>query len=293
MTLMRLIRAALLMNLQILIFVFGLIASSQTYAWGSTGHRLVCQLAYDRLSVTAKTFVAETLALGVELDGNGDNDFAEACLWPDAARHKDYQGTYEWHFINVPAAARGIEFARDCAAMDCIAVGIQRNLTYLARPTSGKREQARKAAALRFLGHFIGDLHQPLHVSHAEDWGGNKIRVTWFDEEVNLHAVWDTKIIERAGLTYPDSIEFLGSVEGQFKSRNVLAWMRESFRLARSHAYANINGAPIQSGDELDRAYFERSKPVVIEQLATAARRLAYLIEGIADGTLDTNILIE
>ncbi|MEX2327944.1 MAG: S1/P1 nuclease, partial [Pseudomonadales bacterium] len=97
----------------------------------------------------------------------------------------------------------------------------------------------------------------------------------------------------RAGLTYPDSIEFLGSVEGEFKSRNVLAWMRESFRLARSHAYANINGAPIQSGDELDRAYFERSKPVVIEQLATAARRLAYLIEGIADGTLDTNILIE
>jgi hypothetical protein len=177
--------------------------------------------------------------------------------------------------------------------MDCIAVGIQRNLTYLARPADGKREQARKAAALRFLGHFIGDLHQPLHVSHGEDWGGNKIRVAWFDEEVNLHTVWDSKIIERAGLTYPDSTEFMGSVEGQFKSHNVLAWMRESFRLARSHAYAGINGAPIQSGDKLDMAYFERSKPVVIEQLATAARRLAYLIEGVADGTLDTNILIE
>lgn len=284
---------SLLRSLPILTLVFALLASPESQAWGSTGHKLVCQLAYNQLSGEAKTFVADTLALGVDLDGNGDNDFAEACLWPDKARYDDYKGTYEQHFINVPAAARGIEFARDCAAMDCIAVGIQRNLTYLARPADGKREQARKAAALRFLGHFIGDLHQPLHVSHGEDWGGNKIRVVWFDEEVNLHTVWDSKIIERAGLTYPASMEFMGSVEAQFRSRNVLAWMRESFRLARSHAYAGVDGKPLQSGEKLDMAYFERSKPVVIEQLATAARRLAYLIEGLAAGTLDTNILIE
>lgn len=262
-------------------------------AWGSEGHRIVCRLAYDRLSDEARAFVDETLALGVLLDGNGDNDFAEACNWPDEAKYNDYRGSYEQHFINVPRRAKSIRFARDCAAMDCIAVGIQRSLTYLARPAEGDREKARKAAAMRFLGHFVGDLHQPLHVSHAEDWGGNRIKVTFFDERTNLHAIWDVGILERAGITYPASLDLLAGAKTEFGSRNVLDWMRESLRLARSHAYAGIDGKPIKSGDALGDAYFERSKPVVIEQLATAGRRLAYLIERLADGSLDTNILIE
>ena len=269
------------------------IAATNTYAWNETGHKLLCQMAYDNLTDKGKTFVAETLALGKQLDGNGKNDLAQACIWPDRARFKDYKGSYEQHFINIPEKAKSIDFARDCAAMDCIAVGIQRSLTYLARPASGKREEARKAAALRFLGHFIGDLHQPLHVSHGEDRGGNQIRVKWFGEDTNLHAVWDSKILERAGLEYPASVKLLESVDADFGSRNVLAWMRESFKLARSYAYTNIDGSKIVDAEMLDMAYFERSKPIVIEQLAKGAKRLTFLIDGLANGTAATNILIE
>lgn len=275
------------------ILVSALLVAESAMAWGSEGHRIVCRLAYDRLSAEGKAFVAETLALGELLDGNGENDFAEACTWPDEAKYDDYRGTYEQHFINVPRRAETIRFARDCAAMDCIAVGIQRSLTYLARPPEGDREKARKAAALRFLGHFIGDLHQPLHVSHAEDWGGNRIKVTFFGEQTNLHAIWDVGILQHAGITYPASVDLLAKADTEFASRNVLEWMRESLWLARSHAYAGVDGKPVESGDALGQAYFERSKPVVIEQLATAGRRLAYLIERLAEGSLDTNILIE
>ena len=127
--------------------------------------------------------------MGQFLDGNSDNDLASACLWADDAKYAKYAGTYESHFLNVPRSENKIEFSRDCAALDCIAVGIQRNLNYLAQTATSDRERARKAAALRFLGHFIGDLHQPLHVSNLEDWGGNKIKVSWFGKKSNLHEV--------------------------------------------------------------------------------------------------------
>ncbi len=269
-----------------------LLLSQGAAAWGADGHQLVCQLAWDRLSEPARAFVAETLAMGEELDGNGENDLAAACLWPDAARFETYKGTYEEHFINVPRTARNIDFARDCAAMDCIAVGIQRSLTYLSRPAESRREEARKAAALRFLGHYMGDLYQPLHVGHGEDWGGNKISVTWFGEDSNLHRVWDSGILDRANITYPESLDVIAAVEVE-QPPGVLEALQASFKLARSHAYANVGGRPVGMDAVLGDAYFERNKPVVIEQLARSAHHLTVLIEGLARGTLDTNILIE
>lgn len=271
------------------------IATTSTHvaAWGETGHQLVCELAYEGLSDKGKRFVEETLAMGKELDGNGKNDFAQACLWPDKARFADYKGTYEQHFINIPRGEKDINFARDCAALDCIAVGIQRSLVYLSKTPEGAREEARKAAALRFLGHFVADLHQPLHVSHGEDWGGNRIRVSFFDEQTNLHAVWDTALVSRSGLEYPASLVFLGGIDMEVGSPNVLSWMRDSFKLARFHAYMGMDGTPVKSGDSLGIDYLERSKPVVIEQIRKASVRLTYLIEKLAEGKLNTNILIE
>lgn len=263
------------------------------YAWGNEGHQLVCGLATQYLTAKAKRFVKQTLAWGQYIDGNGKDDFADACVWPDKAKYSTYKGSYEAHFLNVPKADDHINLARDCAALDCIAVGIQRSLVYLSRPADGRREKARKAAALRFLGHFIGDLHQPLHVSNEEDWGGNKIKVSWFGKSTNLHAIWDAGIIEHAGLKYPQGIEKLKALDVKIGSTNVLDWMRESFKLARNEAYIGTNGKPIRSGDKLGLAYYKRSEPIVMHQLAVAGVRLAYLINELVAGKLDTNILIK
>ena len=261
-------------------------------AWGADGHRLICAMAEAKLTPEAKSMLSETLRMGKFLDNNADEDFPEACLWPDKARHTTHKGSYEEHFINVPKSEDSVDFARDCAALNCVATAIQRNLVYLSRDAQGKREKARKAAALRFLAHFVGDLHQPLHVGNGEDWGGNKIRVNWYGKKANLHGIWDYEILKKAGITYPDSLEYLQEIKLEDNTSDVLAWIRTSFRLARNNAYKDTEGNLIASGDTLSDAYFERAKPIVMSQISLSSSRLAYLLNELAAGTLDTNILI-
>ncbi len=261
-------------------------------AWGADGHRLICAMAEAKLTPEAKSMLSETLRMGKFLDNNADEDFPEACLWPDKARHTTHKGSYEEHFINVPKSEDSVDLARDCAALNCVATAIQRNLVYLSRDAQGKREKARKAAALRFLAHFVGDLHQPLHVGNGEDWGGNKIRVNWYGKKANLHGIWDYEILKKAGITYPDSLEYLQEIKPEDSAGDVLAWIRTSFRLARNNAYKDTEGNLIASGDTLGDAYFERAKPIVMSQISLSSSRLAYLLNELAAGTLDTNILI-
>jgi len=261
-------------------------------AWGADGHRLICAMAEAKLTPEAKSMLFETLRMGKFLDNNADEDFPEACLWPDKARHTTHKGSYEEHFINVPKSEDSVDLARDCAALNCVATAIQRNLVYLSRDAQGKREKARKAAALRFLAHFVGDLHQPLHVGNGEDWGGNKIRVNWYGKKANLHGIWDYEILKKAGITYPDSLEYLQEIKPENSAGDVLAWIRTSFRLARNNAYKDTEGNLIASGDTLGDAYFERAKPIVMSQISLSSSRLAYLLNELAAGTLDTNILI-
>lgn len=261
-------------------------------AWGADGHRLICAMAEAKLTPEAKSMLSETLRMGKFLDNNADEDFPEACLWPDKARHTTHKGSYEEHFINVPKSEDSVDLARDCAALNCVATAIQRNLVYLSRDAQGKREKARKAAALRFLAHFVGDLHQPLHVGNGEDWGGNKIRVNWYGKKANLHGIWDYEILKKAGITYPDSLEYLQEIKPEDSTGDVLAWIRTSFRLARNNAYKDTEGNLIASGDTLGDAYFERAKPIVMSQISLSSSRLAYLLNELAAGTLDTNILI-
>ena len=261
-------------------------------AWGADGHRLICAMAEAKLTPEAKSMLSETLRMGKFLDNNADEDFPEACLWPDKVRHTTHKGSYEEHFINVPKSEDSVDLARDCAALNCVATAIQRNLVYLSRDAQGKREKARKAAALRFLAHFVGDLHQPLHVGNGEDWGGNKIRVNWYGKKANLHGIWDYEILKKAGITYPDSLEYLQEIKPEDSASDVLAWIRTSFRLARDNAYKDTEGNLIASGDTLGDAYFERAKPIVMSQISLSSSRLAYLLNELAAGTLDTNILI-
>ena len=100
----------------------------------------------------------------------------------------------------MPVGAAGIDLARDCPpersyVIRAIAtpIGTLRNQTVSATD---------KAEALKFLSHFVGDLHQPLHAGRAEDRGGNAIRVRFLGEETSLHEVWDGGLIAGMGLDW-------------------------------------------------------------------------------------------
>ena len=266
----------------ILLFLILMIGSNTTNAWGWEPHKLICALAERQLTPDAQKLVNRWLEDASSLKG-GVVSFPEACLWPDKVKYSTRKSTFEHHYINVPDHAEHVDLLRDCAALDCTAIGIQRSLTYLSSAAVGDRATARQATALRFLGHYIGDLHQPLHVGNASDWGGNKIKVIWQGKETNLHALWDYEMPEKMNLRHPESIPFLASVDVPANG-SVLSWMNESLSLARSNAYKAADGNRISNGDTIDEAYFKGNKPIIIRRIAEAAARLAALLNGIAEG---------
>jgi hypothetical protein len=275
--------------------------AGEVSAWDEQGHRIVCRIAFELLSDQGRALVRTTREWEPFVS-NPDNEprttpsFEASCVWPDDARHDTHLDTYEYHFINVPKAAPELLLARDCAALDCVLVAIQRYAQYLARTPEGDREKGRQAEALRFLGHFVGDLHQPLHVSHAEDRGGNSLAVTWFGQPTNLHKVWDALIAERGSLTTEqDALALVADITAEERQRwatfDGVGWARESLQQARQVAYVQPDGTDVLPGTALAEPYFARALPVVREQLKKAGVRLAHLLNAAADGTLPPNLL--
>jgi len=116
-----------------------------------------------------------------------DDSFTDACTWPDHPRKRA-----EEHFINVPRTLQTIATAQCQGAPTCLFTAIVTDREVLRT----SNDDAAKLASLKFLGHWIGDIHQPLHVSFADDRGGNFIRESGPCVD-SLHTVWDTCIIEK------------------------------------------------------------------------------------------------
>lgn len=261
-----------------------LVASNPAHAWSGYVHRLICEQAYERLSQPAKKLVVR-LSRG-ENQAEGYADFAESCEWPDEVRRTTHKATYEYHFINVPRE-RTLFLPRDCAAHDCVHQAIKRYAIYLSDPN---RREEQRAEALRFLGHFVGDIHQPLHVGNKEDRGGNDIYVLWPGEEKpdRLHAIWDGRLPRHLGFDNSDAYASLLAVADEqwfdeWRNFNIDGWATESFGLARSFAYTNSSGQPLQNGALIDDAYIHRATPLVRQRLQQAIIRLAWILEQAAE----------
>lgn len=112
--------------------------------------------------------------------------------WADQVRDEPaFEGwSPPLHFINTPDWQCAFTPATDCTNDRCLYGAI---LNYTARATKMTGEQ--QYEALKFLDHFLGDIHQPLHVAFASDYGGNSIKGTFFGESENLHHIWDYNIL--------------------------------------------------------------------------------------------------
>jgi hypothetical protein len=273
---------------------------SAALAWGFGGHEIVCELAYRQLSEEGRRLVREIRSEGGLQE---PPRFSQTCGWPDTVRDGPFSGTSNYHFLNVEEGASGPDLARDCAALDCVVAAVQRYATVVARePGSSRRDRRARAEALRFLGHFVADLHQPLHLGERADLGGNTIEVSWFGDRgdpgrpMQLHRVWDSEIIESADLESRAAVaRLLARIReeeidhgGRFA---LTAWAAESHRLAETFAYRYADDSRVRPGDDLGEGYFLRARPVVEIQLAQASVRLARLINAAADGTLPRNMV--
>lgn len=248
-----------------LALVAGLSVSASAY--GPTGHRVIAELASRHLTPEAEAAVKELL---------GNEFMAEAANWPDEMRSDPdafwRKTSQTYHYINLPDGVTYEDSEKNPAGDALTALA-----KYTADVTSKELPLAERQLALRFIIHIVGDLHQPLHAGRAEDWGGNRIDVVWFEEMSNLHKVWDEDLIDRKGLSFTEWVRFLEpkiSTEDmtEWQKAEPADWVRELIAL-RGDIY-NVGNA-IFSYD-----YVYKYSPLIKSQLSKGGIRLAgYLNE--------------
>lgn len=256
----------------IAVFVLAAISAPHpTFAWGDAGHRMVCRVAWDELMETPLAEVKSILQIDTE------EAFAAACTWADG-HLADHPETAAWHEVHVPRTARGVDPARDCpAAESCVLREIERNLEIL--KSGAPRED--RATALKFLAHFVGDVHQPLRVGFAEDGGGAKTAATFLGRPTTLRAMWDTGLFAAE----PELLEELASMPHLYTPLDRLhvdwiadlpvAWATESFWIMRTPATGYV-GNP--GGLAFDETYVKQNLTVALDQVSKAGMRLGHLI---------------
>lgn len=168
---------------------------------------------------------------------NDTGDYlANVATWADSIRYSKwghYTGVY--HFIDAkdsPPDSCNVDLARDCKAEGCVVTAIQNYTTQVLDP---HLPVWLRAQAVKFVVHFVGDIHQPLHDEDIAR-GGNGIHVLWEGSELNLHHVWDSSIAERwvggrvgrGRKPYVRALEWAGELAGKIED-GVFAAEREKW----------------------------------------------------------------
>jgi S1/P1 Nuclease len=207
---------------------------SAAFAWGSNGHRIIGEIADRHLSKKAKKNVQAIL---------GNESIAISSNWADFIKSDtslNYLGP--WHYLNVKQGLNAKEFEN--YVTNDTGVDAFTKINFIVAELKNKDLTVeKKRFYLKLLIHFIGDIHQPMHVSRAEDQGGNRIKVLWFNEPSNLHAVWDDKLIEYQKLSYTEYVANINFVEKNtaitWQQQPMHSWFFESYQLS-AQLYAGI-----------------------------------------------------
>ncbi|MGE3819123.1 MAG: S1/P1 nuclease [Isosphaeraceae bacterium] len=244
-------------------------------AWGRLGHRASARLAEARLTPTALAAIRGLLEPGESL--------ADASLWADEIR-PDRPETGPWHYVNVPITAPRYE-DRHCPEQGCV-VGKIRDFRAILVDANASR--TRRQEALRFLVHFVQDMHQPLHVGDRMDRGGNDTQVQFFGRGSNLHRVWDSGLIERA---YRDDVALARDLEtlasapeaARWSLGSEREWADESLDLARRAYRPGSRGPALKRGARLEEPYLQEFLPMAKDRVARSGVRLAAILNAILD----------
>jgi hypothetical protein len=172
------------------------------WAWGKTGHRVIAQVAYDNLNCRARRQVDKIL---------GKHGIVYYANWADEIKSDTiYLNSYDWHYQDFPAGLTYDDIAGALVDYPKEGGNLFRALDSIENVL---REQVKQRAVdpytLRFFIHLNGDLYCPMHLAHLDDKGGNTVKVKWFGQNTNLHAVWDTKLIDSQGYSYSEYADIL------------------------------------------------------------------------------------
>jgi hypothetical protein len=252
--------------------LFALVLSAALLSWGVTGHRTIGKIAEGHLTTQAKAAVHELI---------GDTTLAGISTWADEVRSQPaYRNTGPWHYINLPVGLSFADFEAKVKGMtqENVYSALLQQERILGGTASTRRE---KIEALKYIVHFVGDLHQPMHVSREEDKGGNTIQLNYDGSGTNLHALWDSKLIDHQGLTYEQMAATYDHATPaqikQWQSDPLIQWIWESYQ-ASSKLYAEADAMKSRA---IDDRYYQAHIAIVQDRIEKAGIRLAGVLNGV------------
>ena len=241
-------------------------------AWGPLGHSVVAALAQRHLSPAAEMEVEHLLAM------DKTKSLADVASWADEIRNDPTQQTL-WndtralHYVNFRDPSCIYTPPRDCVNGQCVVEALPHYVAILGDRT---QTDAARLQALKFVVHFVGDIHQPLHAGYRDDKGGNDYQVQFQGKGMNLHKLWDSGLLGTRGLAwkaYATRLDSNGAVPLPAPidplDNPYAQWAEESCRIT-----ADI----YPDSHKVDQAYVKAQLPVAEQQLREAGRRLAEVL---------------
>jgi len=275
----------------------GLATPDRGETWGDLAHQVICEIAFQDLTPPARAEVRRLL--GTEPDPTLRR-FANACTWADHPRKRAPE-----HYLNLTRTRTSMTTAgQTCPLADvCLLTAIAADTAVLQDATAS---DADKLQALKFLGHWMGDLHQPLHISFQDDRGGNEVEVRGLCTP-NLHAVWDTCLLTR-GLG-PQAARIVASLRAALTDTNrrawtqgdMLSWADESYHITITpnvEYYVQVGNTCRYAADNatfavgepkrtvtVNAQYIATHTPTIRSCLLKAGVRLGHVLNGIFGAT--------
>ena len=242
------------------------LATPPALGWGRDAHAIAAELAQRQLTPAARAEVSRLLA------GEPEPNLPGVASWADDIRKADPKDPRSrWHYVNFRDGGCDYLPARDCPDGACVVGAIERQLAVL---SDRSRTDAERRDALKYLVHFIGDVHQPLHSTPRADKGGGDFQVNLEGRGTNLHLVWDYDLLPSTGVSAQ-------AHAGQLAARPALdpdptrgakhparAWAQESCRIV-------ADGAIYPTGHKIDDGYVRAHRPLAEQRLRQAGDRLA------------------
>ncbi|MVN91524.1 S1/P1 nuclease [Mucilaginibacter aquatilis] len=242
-----------------LFIVLALSGAVGLISWGFKGHRAVATIAQRHLTSNTAYVVSAYL---------GGQPMDAVSTWADENRDPK---TAAWHYINLPLGLNREQFVKTVQESEgTVYTAILKMEATLKDPAASV---AQKNEALKYLIHFVGDAHQPMHVSRKEDKGGNTIQLRLNGKGTNLHSLWDSKLIDQEGLSQDDMVRTYDKATPaeikKWQNDSPMEWLWESYQVT-SELYANA-----KPGQTIDDAYYQKYIPVIRKRVDQAGIRLA------------------
>lgn len=174
------------------------------YAWGQTGHRIIAKIAYDNLNCGTRRKIDKLLGKhGMIYWANWPDEIKSDTIYPQSIKDG-------WHYQDFNPGMTDAEVAETLTRYPAEGGNLLRATDSLIAEVKGTKKNL-NPHTLRFLVHLVGDRYCPMHTAHIDDKGGNAVRMAWFSKQnnTNLHAVWDSKLIDSQGYSYTEYAQMI------------------------------------------------------------------------------------